>query len=135
LSPNEQWLTFVLQRIESTDTSEMYVAPAAGAAPDRWTRLLADHPWPDKPRWAPDGRTLYFISRRPAGYFNLWALRFDPDRGAPVGQPYAVSAFDSPGLYISPYLERAELDVASKHVVLTMRTVTGSVWMLDDVDR
>jgi eukaryotic-like serine/threonine-protein kinase len=134
-SPNERWLSFIVQKADAPDTVEMYVAPAEGGPPDRWTRLASDHTWPDKPRWAPDGRTLYFISRRPAGYFNVWALGFDPERGVPVGEPFAVSSFDSPGLYISPYLERAEMDVSARHIVLTMRTVSGSVWMLEDVDR
>jgi hypothetical protein len=120
---------------ENPDTLEMFLAPAGGAPPERWTRLAADHDWPDKPRWAPDGRTLYFISRRPAAYFNVWAQRFDPDRGVPVGQPFALTSFDSPGLYISPYLERAEMDVSARHLMLTMRSVTGSIWMLEGVDR
>ena len=36
------------------------VAAAGGAcAPADWTRIAADHVSTDKPRWAPDGRTLY----------------------------------------------------------------------------
>jgi Tol biopolymer transport system component len=134
-SPNERWLSFLLQRDSVPDGLEMYLAPADGGPPDRWTRIAADHRWPDKPRWAPDGKTFYFISRRPAGYFNLWAVRFDPDRGVPVGEPFALTSFDSPGLHISPYIERAEMDVSARHVLLTMKSVTGSIWMLEEVDK
>jgi Tol biopolymer transport system component len=134
-SPNERWLCFILERNDSSDTTEMFVAPADGGPPDRWTRIASDHAWPDKPRWAPDGRTLYFISRRPAGYFNVWAVRMDPERGRPVGDPFALSSFDSPDLYISPYLERAEMDVSARHILLTMKSVSGSIWMLDHVDK
>ena len=70
--------------------------PSAGPGSPPITR------WPDKPRWAPDGRTLYFISRRPTSYFNLWAVRFDPERGTPIDEPYALTQFDSPSLVISP---------------------------------
>ena len=80
--------------------------------------------WPDKPRWAPDGRTLYFISRRPTWSFNLWAVRFDPERGTPVDEPFALTQFDSPSLVISPDMARSEMDVSSRHAVLTMKTVT-----------
>jgi Tol biopolymer transport system component len=134
-SPNERWLSFILQRNGSPHGTEMYVSPADGGPSDGWTRIASDHAWPDKPRWAPDGRTLYFISRRPAGYFNVWAVRVDPERGIPVGQPFALSSFDSPGLYISPYLERAEMDVSARHILLTMRSASGSIWMLENVDK
>jgi hypothetical protein len=30
---------------------------------------------------------------------------------------------------------RAEMDVSSRQVVLTIRAVSGSIWMLDAVDR
>ena len=35
----------------------------------------------DKPRWAPDGRTLYFLTSR-GGFYNLAGIRFDPDSAA-----------------------------------------------------
>jgi hypothetical protein len=84
----------------------------------------------DKPKWAPDGRALYFISQRPTSYFDLWAVRFDPDRGTPVGQPFALSQFDTPSRVISQDIARAEMDVSSRHAVLTIKTVSGSIWML-----
>jgi hypothetical protein len=43
--------------------------------------------------------------------------------------------FDSPTLHISSDLARAEMDVSATDVVLTMKAVSGSVWMLDGVDR
>jgi hypothetical protein len=66
---------------------------------------------------------------------NLWAVRFDPERGTPVGQPYPLTQFDSPSMVISPDLSRSEMDVSARHAVLTMKTVSGSIWMLDHVDR
>jgi hypothetical protein len=86
-------------------------------------------------RWAADGRTLYFISRRPGAFFNLWAVRFDPETGTPVGEPAALTSFEAPSLHISPWLQGAEMDISAEHAVLTMRSVTGSIWMLDNVDK
>ena len=63
------------------------------------------------------------------------AVRFDPERGTPIGEPYALTQFDSPSLVISPDIARSEMDVSSRHAVLTMKTVRGSIWMLDNVDR
>jgi WD40-like Beta Propeller Repeat len=111
----------------------MVVAPASD--PSRWTQVAADHPWPDKPRWSPDGRTLYFISRWPRSYFNLWAMSFDPERGIVVGQPFALSDFKSPRFMISPHVDRTAMSVSARQTILTMESVSGNIWMLDNVDR
>jgi Tol biopolymer transport system component/DNA-binding winged helix-turn-helix (wHTH) protein len=135
LSPNGRWVSFVVFRDDRPGTAEIVVAPGDRLSPDGWTRIAADHLWPDKPRWSRDGRTLYFISRRPTSFFNLWSVRFDPKLGRPVGNPVALTAFDSPSMFISPEVHMAGMDVSSEHVVLTMQHVSGSIWMLDDVDK
>jgi hypothetical protein len=43
----------------------------------------------------------------------LWAVGFDPDRGVPVGDPFQLSALDSPSLHISEDISRAEMDVSA----------------------
>jgi Tol biopolymer transport system component len=134
-SPNGRWLSLLTIKSDRPGNPELVVAPADGSHPERWIRVAADHTWPDKPRWAPDGRILYFLSRRPTSYLNLWAVRFDPERGTPVGEPYVLTTFDSPSLVISPDVQRAEMDVSSRHAILTMKTTSGSIWMLDNVDR
>ena len=135
LSRDERWLIFLLQRDGPPTPLEIFVSPAEGAAPDKWTRMAAGHARPDKPRWAPDGRIVYFVSSISGLRFDLWGQQFDPERGAPVGEPFEVRAFDAPDLYISPHVERAEMDVSAEHVVLPMRSVSGSIWMLENVDR
>jgi Tol biopolymer transport system component len=135
LSPNSRWVSFIVSRNQQPDTSELRIVSPHGSPDDRLTRIAADHAWPDKPRWARDGKTLYFISRRPGRHFNLWAVRFDPDRGVPAGEPFQLTRGDSPTLHVSSDLARAEMDVSATDVVLTMKSVTGSVWMLDGVDR
>jgi Tol biopolymer transport system component len=134
-SPNGRWVSFVAINNDHPAPVEIGVASADASRSQQWTRIAADHTAPDKPRWAPDGLTLYFISRRPASYLNLWAVRFDPERGTPVGEPYVLTQFDSPSMVISPDLSRSEMDVSARHAVLTMKTVSGSIWMLDHVDR
>ena len=111
------------------------VAPAAGAPVAEWTRLASDHKSVDKPRWSPDGRTLYFLSQQDAAFLNLWGLRFDPERGRSVGMPFMVTHFDSPGQMISPNVGDTEIGISARRALFTMATVTGNVWMLDNVDK
>jgi len=66
---------------------------------------------------------------------NLWVTRFNPERGTKVGEPYALTQFDSPSQIISPDVTRSDMDVSPGHAVLTMKTTAGSIWMLDNVDR
>jgi Tol biopolymer transport system component len=134
-SPDWRWISFVAERIDRPDTVEMGVIPATGASADSWTRIAADHEWPDKPRWAPDGRTLYFLSRKPSGYFNVWGVRMDPMRATTVGDPFQITSFGSPSFAIDPNFGSSEMDVKGRRLLLMMRKATGNIWMLSGVDR
>ena len=68
--------------------------PTAGGP---WTRFSEGAHWDDKPRWSPDGNTIYFVSGR-SGFFNVWGIRFDATNGKSVGEPFRVTAFESPAL-------------------------------------
>jgi len=135
LSPDCRWLSFEVQMVDDPSQVEINVAPASGAPQANWVRIAADHPWADKARWAPDGKALYFISNQGSSFFNLWGVRFDPDRGKPIGAPFVITTFDSPGLVISPDLGSSEIGISARRAVLTMATVTGGIWMLENVDQ
>ena len=111
--------------------STLYVVPAAGGA---WTRITDGKHWDDKPRWSPDGKTIYFVSGR-GGFFNVWGIHFDPDGGKPVGEPFRVSAFEGPGLMIPKWIPPVELSINENKLVLNMEEVSGGIWVLDNVDR
>jgi Tol biopolymer transport system component/DNA-binding winged helix-turn-helix (wHTH) protein len=134
-SPDWRWISFVAERIDRPDTLEIGVIPADGAPAGGWTRIASDHERPDKPRWAPDGRTMYFLSRKPAGYFNLWGTRMDPERGTPVGEPFQITSFNSPDQMIDPNVSSSEMDVRGRSLLLVTRKTTGNIWMLSGLDR
>jgi Tol biopolymer transport system component len=135
VSPDGRWLTFVVLREARPGHVEIVVAPFERPTPDRWIRAAAEHEWADKPRWAPDGRTLYFLSRRPNTNFDLWGIRFDPAEGRLLGEPFAVTNIDSPALVIAPDMSNTEMQVAERHAVLIMQTTTGNIWTIANVDR
>jgi hypothetical protein len=132
-SPNGKWISFVA--LNAPRRLQLGVIPASGSSDGKWSVVAADHNWADKPRWSADGRTLFFISRGPTSYFNLWAVPFDPEAGRPAGAPVQLTAFDSPSLLVSPYGDVNELSISTKHAVLPMLTVSGNIWMLQDVDK
>jgi serine/threonine protein kinase/Tol biopolymer transport system component len=132
-SPDGRWLSFVYIDREGR-VSGIAVAPSGGADPSRWIRVPGEMVL-DKPRWSHDGRSLYFLGRRARSYFHLFRLGFDPASGRFVGAPVQLSDFSRPDLEISPEVGTAEVSVTATQVFLTMRSTSGSIWMLDNVDK
>jgi hypothetical protein len=90
--------------------------------------------WDDKPHWSPDGKMIYLLSAR-SGFFNVWAIRFDPVRGEPVGDPFAVTALDSPSQMVPKFIPTIALSLTQDRLVLTVAQESGDIWVLDNVDR
>ena len=93
-----------------------------------------DHKWSDKPQWGSDARTVSFLSKGQTSHLNLWAAQFDPERGKPIGEPFALTHFDSSKREISPYMDDSYSGMSPRHAVLQMMSVSGSVWMLENVE-
>jgi hypothetical protein len=132
-SPDGRWISFVAQRMRNPGTVEVGIVAERSNHATTWTRILDDHIWPDKPRWSPDGRTLYFLSRGADGYFNLWGVPIDPARGAQNGKPFQITHFSSPDRRIDPNMGFGDFDLASGRLVLPMQNLKGSIWVLSGV--
>ncbi len=132
LAPDGRWLAFV--PTTAGRTVHVAVARMESIPIAEWTPLTPTLPNSDKPRWAPDGRTLYFLTNR-SGFYNLAGIRFDPDQGIAVGAPFDVTNFNSPSLTITPFMARAEIAISDHRAVLPMTSSTGSIWLLDNVDK
>ena len=44
------------------------------------------------PSWSTDERRIFFQSDED-GWYNIWSIDFDPDRGATLGSPRQISFF------------------------------------------
>ena len=131
ISPDDRWIVFGADANSPNPESALYVVSASGGPS---TRITDDRHWDDKPRWSPDGKTIYYISG-PGGFFNIWGIRFDPAAGKPVGQPFQVSKFDSPRLMILRSIPFVGFSLTQNKVALTMAQESGNIWVLDNVDR
>jgi len=130
-SPDGRWILFqAIREIPKVEAS-IYVIPANGG---HWTLISKSQPWDDKPRWSPDGKKIYFISAR-GGVFNVWGIRFDPINGQPVGEAFQVTAFKNPNLMIPDKINFVELSLTQDKLVLAVEDRSGSIWVLDNVDR
>jgi len=129
-SPDDRWISFnaVRTRVSST----IYVVPWSGGEK---IRITDSKYWSDKPRWSPDGKILYFVSNQTTGFFNVWAIHFEPQEGKTIGEPFQVTSYEDPGKMIWPSLARMTLSLSEDRLVLPIQEVTGSIWMLENVDR
>jgi Tol biopolymer transport system component len=131
-SPNGRWIVFeAVANSPKAAESALYVVPAAG---NSWTRITEGKHWDDKPRWSPDGKTIYFVSSR-GGIFNVWGIHFDPAKGKPVGEPFRISSFESPRLMVPREISPVALSLTQDKLVLTLQELSGGIWVLDNVDR
>jgi len=101
----------------------------------RWyvTQITEGKHWDDKPRWSPDGRIIYYVSER-KGFFNVWGIRFDPVKRKPEGEPFQVTTFDNPRLMVADVIPTVGLSLTQDKLIVTTAQVSGSIWLLDNVD-
>jgi Tol biopolymer transport system component len=131
-SPDRRWILFQGVKVNEPSLSTVYVAPAAGG---EWVHITDGKRWDDKPRWSPDGKTIYFASTRGSGFVNVWGIRFDSFKGKTVGEPFQVTTFESPGQMIVPSMGLLQISLTEDRLVVPMMQVSGSIWILENVDR
>jgi Tol biopolymer transport system component len=135
MSPDGRWIAFeaVTGGIGpgGGTNAAIWVVPVSGGA---WIRITDGQFWDDKPNWAPDGKTILYISSR-TGFLNVWGTRFDPEQGQPRGEPFQVTSFDNPKLMVADDLDWQAMSLSADRLVLSMKQASGSIWALHDVDR
>jgi hypothetical protein len=99
-----------------------------------WVRITEKNHASDKPRWSLDGKAIYYVTDH-NGILNVWGMRFDPAGGKPIGEPFQVTAFDTPTLKFPSSSELGEISLARGKLAVNLEQTSGSVWVLDNVDR
>jgi Tol biopolymer transport system component/DNA-binding winged helix-turn-helix (wHTH) protein len=130
-SPNREWIAFTERsRTSNGASSQIYVTSVDGGP---WIRMTEGDSFSDRPRWAPDGKTLYFLSNR-GGCLNVWGQAFDVAGGRAQGPPFPVTSLHDPQLSISDSVE-AGIAVTSTHVLVPLTDRSAAIWVLPATDR
>ena len=84
LSPDGRLVAFTVTTVQEAQNrrhNEVWVVPAAGGDPVRYTSPAFES---SNPRFTPDGKYLLFTSNRPGGRGTTWAIRIDQPSGEAV---------------------------------------------------
>jgi Tol biopolymer transport system component len=130
-SPDNRWISFCAANATEAGVSTIFVVPASGG---EWTRITEGKYFDDKARWSPDGKTLYFVSNR-TGFFQVWGIRFDPSKGQPVGDPFRVTAFETPRQMILLNRKTMEMALSADRLILPIMEVSGGIWILENAEQ
>ncbi|HEX6941085.1 MAG TPA: S9 family peptidase [Longimicrobiales bacterium] len=89
LSPDGKLVAFTVTTVKEKENRrhrEVWIAPVDGGEPYRVTSPGTES---SDPRWSPDGKYLFFTSRREGGEGSTWALRMD----RPAGEATQVEGY------------------------------------------
>jgi hypothetical protein len=131
-SPDGKWICYLRQQENNRGVSVLNVLSIVNGT---WLRVTDEQLWSDKPRWSPDGKTIYFITNHGSMFLNVWGVHFDPVNGKVVGEPFRVTSFESPSLALLPSIRHLRITFDSTHTYFPLTEVAGSIWTLSDVDR
>ena len=76
---------------------------------------------------------LYFLSSR-SGFFNVWARRFDPERGIALGEAFAVTQFNDPAQMIPPRTVQLGMSISRDRLIIPIASASGNIWVLEGVN-
>ena len=98
-----------------------------GSPETEWMRLEIGR-LEQQARWSPDGRLIYFVSRRD-GYYCLWAQRVALGKEQPAEGPFNVAHFHKTYLSMMNVAEGPlEISVAQDKIVFNLSELTGNIW-------
>jgi eukaryotic-like serine/threonine-protein kinase len=130
-SPDDRAVIVEAHQSSPKPVSKLFLAPISRGRPipeSEWIPIGFGNSWDDKPRWAPDGKLVYFMSDRD-GYRCIWAQPINAVTGYPESRAFDVRHFH--GLRHSPLgvgLWQLEFDVATDKIVVGLSDWTGNIW-------
>jgi eukaryotic-like serine/threonine-protein kinase len=126
-SPDGRWIAF-----EAGDGGFfLFLAPfsrSRSIAASDWVAVIHDKDrWAHKPRWGPEGNSIYFVSDRD-GYSCIWRQSLNPTSKRPVGPPLAVSHFHGARRSMTNAgIFRTDIDIAKDKIVFVLGEYKGNL--------
>jgi TolB protein len=117
-SPHHRRIAFA-RRLGNGVRTDIWTIPPTGGEP---VALTNDAPVDWNPIWAPDGKSLYFVSDR-SGTMNLWRLAIDEESGKARGEPVPI-------VTPSPFLAHPAISADGAHLAYSSVLRTTNIQRL-----
>jgi serine/threonine protein kinase len=84
---------------------------------------------PEHPRWSGDGRTIFYFSNSD-GFSCIYGQAFSPERGEPMGGPFAVAHFHNQRASIDNVFSRSRnLSVDGDSIYFNLGEQSSTIWI------
>ena len=131
-SSDDRWIVFLANT--GPNGSRIFVVRPKGMREiplADWLPITSGKTKVDKPRFSPNGKLIYFTVDD-EGSRSIQAVRFDPERGRPVGEPFLVYDFRSPRLSMMAVNQGPlEISVAQDKIVTLLAESNFNIWMTE----
>jgi serine/threonine protein kinase len=132
VSPSADRIAFVSQIVDQTNKprAQIYIARVKGTSvenPARWTEITSGNSWSDKPRWSPDGSTLYYYDDSD-GHGCVYAQPLTGMSKEGIGKP--VQHFHEPGFSTSDLSDYGfNFYVSAGKIYFNIVNRSSSLWL------
>jgi Tol biopolymer transport system component/DNA-binding winged helix-turn-helix (wHTH) protein len=124
-SPDDRWIAFLGHGILVSPFDGLKIIDRS-----RWGTVFGSSA-ADKPRWAPDGNSLYFTGQ-PEADLVIYRQPLDARSKQPVGEPAVVHRFPSSRVsFREVNLPHRDISVAANRIVFPLAELTGNVWVME----
>jgi TolB protein len=128
VSPDGKWMAFIVRTPPNDHRAAVVLLHGETAAPPSdWIFVTESGPWINKPRWAPGGDLIYYVSNRD-GFVCIWARQLDPATKQPIGEPKAIVHFHGVHNSLGSVYD-AELSIAKDKLVFNLGEASGNIWL------
>lgn len=134
-SPDGRWIVFSAGN-PGSPVKQIFIAPLHPGklvTPSELIPLTEGEFADVEPYWAPDGKTIFFISGRD-GFLCIWARSVD-DRAQPRGEVYPIAHFHHAGHTLAggvPYVGEIGLSAGPTFLVFSLTQSTSDIWLKSD---
>ncbi|MBP1596785.1 MAG: serine/threonine protein kinase [Acidobacteria bacterium] len=128
LSHDDRWLAIALGNPDGKAAIYAVTVRDRPVPEKDWVLICESERYLRAPKWSPNGNLLYFLSET-GGACGIWAQRFDPAAGKPLGAAFLVYRPNSTRLGLNVPPGSGAFGIAPGRLIFYMFEGSGNIYM------